>query len=269
MRNSQQQRTSRDWRAGAFSGLRWEADPARATNPGGAGGFFVYSEPGGHFGYLKPTAVWPDTHPCAANEKIVADLGHEAGLRIPPVQLYTRDPCPAGQESRTCVSLVMYDEVHEWSAMMNLQGPVGAVVRASMARDCGIIALDTLIGNTDRNNGRNALFGVDAAAPAEGAFVFLDSANSLNMGNRWDNGNWKTVDVPPMPDLLRNSVDVAILSDAIDQISAVTDAVIEEIVNRIPDAYMVPDHKRVVVAGLKGRRTLVRPKLKEAFPGLA
>jgi hypothetical protein len=148
---------------------------------------------------------------------------------------------------------------------MNLSGAVQAIVKASVARDCGVIALDTWVGNTDRDNGRNALFGLDADAPAEGGFVFLDSANSLNMGDRWNGDGWKNIDVPPMPVLLQHAVDRALLIQAIERVEARSDAVIDEIVHRIPDDYMSQDHRTVVVAGLRGRRALVRSVLTKRF----
>src|SRR5207245_11215931 len=139
----------------------------------------------------------------------------------------------------------MYDEVYEWSQVMNLPGPAQAVVKTSLAHDCGIIALDALVGNTDRNNGRNALFGLDPGSPAEGGFVFFDSANSLNMGDRWQNEAWKTVDVPPMPDVLRQAVDRDVLRDAVTRVAGIAEAVIDEIVKRIPDEYMASVHRDI------------------------
>jgi hypothetical protein len=120
------------------------------------------------------------------------------------------------------------------------------------------VALDTLTGNTDRNNGRNGIVGIDPKAPTKAGFMYIDHANSLNLGNRWDKGQWITVDLPAMPDMLRNAIHPPVLFSAIDRVESLSDSAIEVIVNRIPDDYLVPAQKKIIIEGLKGRRSLIR-----------
>jgi hypothetical protein len=186
-----------DWRAQLFSTFAWQQDASR-PNPGEAGGFFVTCPDVPRRAYLKPTRICGDDHPRAANEKIVSDLAAELDLAVPPVLLFRRPACPAGEESRTCVSLVPFDEFWEWSEFYNLAPTpsIQAVVRGLLARGCGVIALDAWVGNTDRDNGRNAGFGNSVAAPAESTFLFLDHANALNHGHRWQVPANRTVAAP-------------------------------------------------------------------------
>jgi hypothetical protein len=121
-----------------------------------------------------------------------------------------------------------------------------------------VIVLDTFVGNDDRNNMRNALFGLNGRAPTDSTFMFLDHANSLNMGNRWANGGWQQVVLPPMPDLLRQAADWSVLHGVVDAIERLPNETIDEVVGRIPDDYVLPQHRDIIADGLKGRRNLVR-----------
>jgi len=216
--------------------------------------------------YLKPTTVCPENHPRAAYEKIAADIASELGLRVPPVLLYRRNNCPAGQEPRACVSLVTHEEYWEWQQVLSLgPGVARALAQAEVARSCGIIGLDTLIGNTDRDNARNAIFGFTKSAQADSSFFFLDHANSMNFGDRWKDRQWKAVTVPNMPQLLKDSVDKQILSETIKKIEGLPTNCIEDIVRRVPADYMSETHKDIVLNGLVERKTLVREPLAVAF----
>jgi hypothetical protein len=93
---------------------------------------------------------------------------------------------------------------------------------------------------------------------ASGAFMFLDYANALNYGAQWENGKAETVTLASLPPLLRESVDSGVLTLALKAIEELRDTTIEGIVTRLPDDYMTVDYKKIVVNGLKVRRSRVR-----------
>ena len=262
---SELQRLASEWRRQVESQSQWISDPTRPAAPGEAGGIFVRTPGLSYLGYLKPTKIGGPNEPRAANEKIVADLAVDLDVPVPPVLLVRRDPCPSTEESRACVSLVMHAEVYEWQHVSALSGVAGALTKVALARCSGIVAFDTFVGNTDRNNGRNALFGIDPEEPADATFVFIDHAFSLNINDRWSGNRWTDVPLAAMPDHLRNAIDKRILRDSLDRIEALADDKIEAIVRRVPDDYMTPAHREVVETGLKARRSLVRPVVAGAF----
>jgi len=257
---------ARRWRGEVTSPEHWGIDTSVAAQPGEAGGFRVRSD-SGISGYLKPTRLCDPENPRAANEKIVADLAWEVDVAVAPVILFRRDPCPEDQESRACISLVVWPETWVLDQLpTTLAGPADALIRGAVARSCGIIALDTWVGNVDRSNPRNATIGIDNDNQAGAGFAYIDHSYSLNFGGQWDNeAKRSNVAVPAMPDVLRRAVDRAILEEAIGRVERVTDSIIEELVGRIPPDYMEASHRHHVVTGLKDRRPLIRPILATTF----
>lgn len=178
----------RQWRRDVFSSHAWRKDTTAPLAPGEAGGFRVQCDGVPYGAYLKPTHICDLNAPRSANEKIVADLGTDLAFSIPPALLYRRTDAPPGEESRCCVSLILYAEQHNWGLIKNLasmEPVVRDIIAASLARYSGTVALDVWIGQTDRNNDRNVIFGVNPRNRSESGFVFLDHAYALNNGNRW------------------------------------------------------------------------------------
>lgn len=258
----------RQWRQDIVSDHAWQPDTTATLAPGEAGGYRVRCD-GFPFGaYLKPTRVCDLNNPRSANEKIVADLATDLDLDVPPVLLHRRNGCPPGEESHCCVSLILYPEQQEWGLVRNLasmDAAVRAIVTASLARYSGNVALDVWIGQTDRNNDRNAIFGINPLSPAEGGFVFLDHANTLNHGNRWDGNRWENLEMVPLPNPFRDSLDRNVVLQGCDRIAGMADNVVSEIVNRIPDSFMRPTHRGIVVAALNGRKARLREFLERTL----
>jgi hypothetical protein len=166
---------------------------------------------------------------------------------------------------------MLYPEQWEWGKVAILQTDGGVawdIVKAVLAKSSGVVALDAYIGNTDRDNHRNAIFGMDKRHPAEDTFMFLDHANSLNYGNRWKNIGWDTVEFPPIYAPMSNALDLSLVAVMIARIEALPDNELERIVLRIPDDFMNAEHRQVVLAGLLGRRALVRDTLHKRLGGL-
>jgi hypothetical protein len=187
-------------------------------------------------------------------------LATDLDFDVPPVLLHRRNNTPPGEETHCCVSLILYPEQHEWGLIWNLaamEPVIRGIVTASLARYSGNVALDIWIGQTDRNNNRNAIFGIDPRNRAESGFVFLDHSYTLNHGNRWAGNAWQTVEMVPLPAAFRDNLDKDLVLAACDRIAAATDDAVAGVVNRIPDTFMNAAHKAVVVAALNGRKLLL------------
>lgn len=254
------------WRTELLSTDTWTISTIGQIAAGEAGGFRV-ENPIAPFGaYLKPRNLHPGGTPRAANEKIVADLAYELGMSVPPVVLYHRNPVTAGEESRCCLSLVMYGEIYEWGCLFGAtkwvlpepaKGLVLNIIRSSMARYSETLALDLLIGQTDRHSDRNVVFGIDPTDQADAAFMFVDHSFTLNHDKRWDAKGWTNIGAVPLPDVFRESLSKPRLVTGAEKIAALPDETVRSIVWRIPDEYMAEQQKKVVSDGLIGRKALV------------
>jgi hypothetical protein len=201
-----------------------------------------------------------DGRPRAANEKIVADLAHELEMSVPPVVLYNRGPVVAGEEHRCCLSLIMYPEVYEWGTLFDLSlfpPLVQNIVRSSIAHYSGTVALDLWIGQTDRNNARNVVFGIDSADHSDASFMFVDHSFTLNEGDRWRANGWTTISPVPLPDVFKAALSRQLLLDGADKIAGLPDETIRSIVSRIPEEYMPQPQRDVVCEGLIGRKAML------------
>ncbi len=251
----------RQWREEVCSTDEWRQDTTATLAPGEAGGFRVRCDTCPFGAYLKPTKVSDANTPRSANEKIVADLASDLDFDVPPVLLYRRNNCPPGEETHCCVSLIVYPEQHEWGLIWNLaamEAAIRDIVRTSLARYSGNVAMDLWIGQTDRNNNRNAIFGIDPQNKAGGGFVFLDHSYTLNYGNRWAGVGWETVEMIPLPEAFRDNLDKDVILAACDRIANVPDDAVSAVVQRIPDTFMDAGHRNIVVTGLNGRKARLR-----------
>jgi len=66
---------------------------------------------------------------------------------------------------------------------------------------------------------------------------------------------------------MQAAIDSSTLGGILDQIENVSDETISGVVNRIPDDYLVPEQREVILRGLIGRRALVRGLLAQASLG--
>lgn len=247
------------WRDKVFTHLNWEEETnrARGVNPGEAGGYVVRAPRLSYPAYLKPTEPCPTDRPRAAYEKIASDLAYELRLPVPPVQLYKRPDAPDGEENRCCVSLVMYDEVHNLGQVDRLPSPLAAEIDEALAEESGIAAFDAWIGNQDRSNRKNTLIGVDDDEQLRA--VFIDHANAFNMRGAWDDGDWNDVSVSGLPGRLQDAIDWEATLGTVERIEELDTGIVTDIVERIPAEYMGESHRGVVLEGLLERQELVRP----------
>jgi hypothetical protein len=258
----------KQWRQDLCSEHPWQPDLTVVLAPGEAGGYRVRCDGFPYGAYLKPTRLCDANTPRSANEKIVADLATDLDFDVPPVLLHRRSGCPPGEEFHCCVSLILYSEMFQWGLIWNfatMAPAIRGIVSTSLARYSGNVALDIWIGQTDRNNSGNVIFGITPQSKAEGGFVFLDHSFTLNNGNRWAGGGWQKMEMIPLPQAFRESLDKHVVLEACNRIATLSDDSVSKVVSRIPDGFMCDEHKNVVIAGLNGRKLLLREFVETAL----
>ena len=162
------------------------------------------------------------------------------------------------------VSLVVAEEIWRLADLQSVPEPPWNLVRPAFQEASGIVAFDTWIGNTDRNNSKNILFFPSQTGRGYQA-VFIDHAFSLNRDNRWVDGAWEDVSVPAMPTEMRESTRGAPIAGAVERIEDLGVEIVEDVVTRIPDEFMTEAHREVVLEGLTRRKDLVRSALDGAY----
>jgi hypothetical protein len=99
------------------------------------------------------------------------------------------------------------------------------------------MALDAWLRNTDRDNEGNAIL-VYAGDEDPGQLFYLDFANAMDFDGHWTASNHQTFQRLPVPPLLaacavRNRVEAAA-----QRIADLSDAVVAEIVGRVPEDFL-------------------------------
>jgi hypothetical protein len=261
MASSLAQTVGPEWRGAAL--LPAESWSATAEErPGGeAQGFFVECKAKGLRGYLKPTRIDPPftVHPRAAHEKIASDLAFDLGLPVPPAILVDGRQCGT-VVAAAVISLVMYPEVHKWSHAVATQAAAAIAhhtLRSTAKTWSGIIAFDIWLGNSDRNNDANLLIGTDPrAAPPISEPVFCDYANSM-LHAQWTQASHQVGAPPGFLPVLLQLVDRTSALEMAERIKDFSPTTINEIVNRIPESYLLPNHKAIIVQALTDRRAAI------------
>jgi hypothetical protein len=252
------QQVSAEWRRMAVHAHAWEA--TAEERPGGeAQGYFVSCA--GIRGYLKPTNENPPVgqHPRAAHEKIAADLAFDLRLPVPAAILVDGIKCGCKVQA-SVVSLVVFPEVQKWQhAIANPAALAIAhnILRSTRGYWSGMLAFDTWIQNTDRNNAGNVLVGTDPKSdPALSAPIFCDHANSLLQAG-WKEGTPHVPTLPPLLPVLADFCDKNVAMQTAEQIANFPDQAVSEIVERIPHDYLSAQQKAIIVDGLLKRKQFV------------
>jgi len=242
------------------------------AQPGEAGGFYVRSQPSGQIGYLKPLNHNPG-HPRAALEKIASDLAFEVGVNVPPVVLYVRPDAQAPQPREVAISLVP-DKVFEWQYLFQFGAPDGGITLPALAHlarqvlgvSSGVVALDAWLGNTDRNNPRNAILDCTPGTNP-GTMFFLDFANTMIHGGQWDEDRYKHFVRVGVPAFFAGAIDQGRVRATAEAIKGLTDAMLEEIVMRLPPAFLAQDARGHLLGCLRWRKEQVLPAWAQWYPG--
>lgn len=270
------------WRSEVSLGCRWrprsnQAGVLGSVVGGEAGGFYVSTERWpNRRAYMKPRKRDPNPLQArAAREKISADLAHEVGCNVPPVVLARRDDGPADEERACCVSLVLSPMQFSWEQVKPIvkQGPAGTellrtTLGAAAARG---FAFDTWVGQPDHNDHpHNIVFGYAPEADgtiANGDYIFLDYAMALGWGGHWEGERWRELGAAPFPEAMQAAIDTSVLGGILDRIESIGDDTIEGVVTRIPDDYLVPQQREVILRGLLGRKRMLRSLVSGAMIG--
>lgn len=235
---------------------------------GEAGGFLVRTDGFAYKGYLKPTNVCPPEHPRAALEKIASDIAYELDLPVPPVQLFKRNLVNPNEESRNCISLVVYPEQYAWGQIWDtntIAQPFRKILKGALARCSGMIALDLWLGQTDRNNHNNAIYGSDPEHEAESGFLFIDFANTMIFNHAWEGDIWKTVRPLSLPQVMVDSIDKKVLRLTLDNIRSFGEPILSDIVGRMPDDFLPKEGRDHLLSALIGRREIVTDYVSKTY----
>jgi len=257
-------RVAKQWRVAVRSELVWERASSQAgAEAGEAGGCVVVARAAGLRAYLKPTQHWPDEkiHARAAREKIASDLACDLGLPVPPAQLteftgYSAASVPA------VVSLIMHPVRFHWHEFAAPElSKLPRALRSCVRRAAPMWAFDTWLGQTDHgDDSANVIVG-RARPSSNPEILFLDFANSTGFDGSWSGTGWRRIAAVSFPALMRRHVDRGLLREAIDRIESMPDAVICEVVERIPASHLQASQAALIVRGLLRRRALVRGAL--------
>ncbi len=253
-----------DWRSRAMSILQWERCPNQAgLVEGEAGGYFVQADGFPRRGYLKPVRPHSDaaTVSRAAREKIAADLAHDLGLPVPPVQLVQLDDAPDGCEKAVAVSLIMYPVQHSWSLINQIdlsENPTGLAIARVLSECSPMLVFDTWVDQTDHaDHPHNIVWGYDRKNLSDSKIIFLDFAFSMGFRGSWANGDWRNIRIAGFPRKMKEVLRPDDISSTVQKISDMDDSNIYEIVTRIPPSHLDDSQKEVIIEGLCGRKTLL------------
>jgi hypothetical protein len=251
-----------EWRKELLSKHDWQLDTQKPPSCGELSGVWLKPRSDAPFGaYLKPT-TYVCTFPAAAKEKIAADLAYDLGLSVAPVLLCDSQCRFGAVQNECCVSLVTHAETPPWGVLWTeavQSSPVGAAIRKAAAEFVSNLRVfDIWIGNRDRNNAENVVFGEDRESPSRSGFVGLDHSRSMGASDSWANDGWKMVTTVPFPSELHGALDVSVMLRFTERIEGLADETVVRCVKRIPDAYLDSDCRDLLVEGLVSRKSLVR-----------
>jgi hypothetical protein len=268
-----------EWRKTIVSTENW-VQHLEVAEAGEAGGRYVRSDASGLVAYLKPLRKRA-SHPRAAYEKICSDLSHEIRVGVPPVVLYRRpdvsetdDAKPEGEPRCVALSLV-YRKRWEWQYLFEFGDPRGGLppqlqaleylVKQILGSASGVVAFDTWIRNTDRNNPRNALLAFDEANVAR--MIFIDYANTMDHDGQWDQGQYQVFARVAMPPFFADCLRKAEVEDTAARIEGLSEQVVSDIVGRIPDDFLAGDRRAKLIDWLLWRKRQLCATFNQWYPG--
>ena len=203
----------------------------------------------GLVGVAKPGAnVSEPDLPRAAHEKIASDLGFLLELPIPPVTLC--DSSSDFDERYVAVSAWAFSRAVEWQKVVtqlsSSRRDLAVAVSSAMA------VFDTWIAASDRKDSHVLVN--DDGDDSKLDLAYIDYAFSLT--KEWATGNGPVDKMrPALP--IRSLAPFEALN-IVDNIEALDDQKITQIVNRIPPDYLPDRRKRIIISNLLSRRAQLR-----------
>ena len=204
----------------------------------------------------KPERGNPHQYPLAAIEKIASDLAYAGGFPIPPVTLFTRRDAPGGEAIHHAVSAVPFASTHHWRLVRERPSLYAAIKNLAIPAMSAMMVFDTWVDCYDhRDHPDNLLFTVDAGVPLKVHFAFIDYG--LSMLYAWRQASWNRNEAVPMYDA-SIECDPAVVSEAVGAIEKISSDLINQVVTRIPQHFLLEADQALLMEGLVGRQALLR-----------
>jgi hypothetical protein len=194
-------------------------------------------------GLAKPGHPHGDGHARAAHEKLVSDLAYELGLPVPPVVLW--DPGDTFPERRVCISAWAFPQCLTWDEAARA-GLITDTMKASASGVASaMVAFDTWISAQDRKADHVL---VDASSKDQLGLAFIDYSFALSYTWKGENdGAGRAPAFLPVP------LDDDAIRHTVARIAKFPDARVRELVTRIPDHYLLPAQRAVILLNLLSR----------------
>jgi len=252
---------ARDWNREAMSPMPWSEDRSQEQTHGVEGGLWVVSS--SFRAHAKPRKpVDPQRRPIAAIEKIVADLAYRLNLPVPPVTLWERDDAPEGEARHHAVSAVPFAGLEDWTIMRH--PGVAAMVLPHCAEPMSAMSVfDTWVECRDHvDHGENLLV---SFLDGKAVFAFIDYSDC--MLPHWRHPGYKNMFTAP---LYRSGIKplAEVVQATVSAVEGIADSTIDEIVGRIPAAFLAEDDASLIIEGLKFRRDSLRGLLGTEMGGV-
>lgn len=248
------------WREELFSLHDWKHDRHRDSPGGALDAIWLEPDPNEapYRAVFKPTCR-RCLYPAAAREKIAADLGFDLKIPVAPVLLCDSGKRFGAEQEECCVSLVTHPVIAPWSAVFTeaiLASDIGKAASED-ARDplSRIAVFDLWIGNPDRDNLGNMVYGDDPSMQArKGIYAFDHDLAMGGSANCWKDGGWASMAVMPFPKFIHRLLDKEVMLHAVSVIHNLPEDRLRACVDRIPDRYMSPLARNDTVNGLLNRK---------------
>lgn len=127
-------------------------------------------------------------------------------------------------------------------------------------------AFDTWLDNEDRANDGNLLVNKNTDDGKPTCFAYIDY--SYSMAKLWRGGKYTNIVPRPIFPTDAKDANVEIISRAISRIESLSETAIREIVNRVPDDFLSPADRDLIIEGLLHRQTRIRPVLRAIYGGI-
>lgn len=225
------------WTNTVVSDIQWEVDGERGNTESKP--FDVKCDL--MRGKAKPGIKKNDNRPRAAQEKLASDLAFHLGLPVPPVVLWDRGcEIPDDAERFACVSAWAFRQTDEWQKEVVQKAITEEDKDSAKEPSSAILAFDAWISAGDRKQD-HVLVDLESEKGCLG-LAFIDYAFSFTE-------TWKdSIQYPfnPPSNSLPVGINYGAVRDVAMKINKVPDALIGEIVNRIPASFL-PDEKKTVI----------------------
>lgn len=237
---------ARDWARRSLTTEHWQDEGEWAASESRPR--LVHNARLGLSGIAKPGIAKDDGVARAAHEKLAADLAFHLDLPVPPAVLWDR-PADDNVHSQVVISAWAFPQPHSWSESQN----VLSERERAFANRCmsAMRVFEAWIYATDRKL-ENVLLTRESDVPETIRMAFVDYAFSLTH-------TWKEVDEHERaPGRYCDPEDEAAKIDIIARIESFDDRLIEQQIERMPEAFLPREEKRRVARKLAERKWQLR-----------